>query len=399
VSNTPQDPNDKQSVSSPQRDEDEPAAQDVVAAPSPDPSSEEADVPEQREEGGAAELRSLSSAEGEPSVEAQARPNVSRAELLDGRPEPPSDDALTRAYPAKPVLLPVGALGALILLIVVVTAVLLQEKQKRAVPLEDWEAAADVIREQAREGDIVRVEPVWADDPRVLLNTLRYDLTQQPMREVLDGYGRVWVMAGFNRAEKVHAQMPSEYVLVEAEQYGMVDLLLYEIPAELRPKFDFLEALPQAQVRRVGLRGTQVCSLWAENAWHCQRVDKFLNVGVRLREMGDDPRRCIYAPPIPDGGTLEIDFPDVTLGTRIEGRAGMDNWAIRSDRGSDTTFEVQLDGESATSLRIGKHDREFFPFSIDTSARAGEKAKVSFRIHADDFFDRFLCFTARIPAP
>lgn len=319
---------------------------------------------------------------------------------------PPADDDEVRPLradvPPRPAALTLGAILAGVLLLTVVVSLVLQEHNRnRAVPVDDWQAAAAYIRQGYTAGDVVRVEPRWADTPRVFLDGATFDLAPDPQRDILDEFHRVWVLAGFNRADIVRQEMPDLYDEIAFESFGRVDVLLFEIPTAARPRFDFSESLAEAVVRRTWPDGRppQRCTLWRDDAWHCGHVDQHLFVGRRVRDMNDEPRHCIYAPPIPDLGRVEITWPSVELGSELSGRVGHDNWAVRSHRGSESLFEVLIDGELRFQTVLGQRDPTFHPWTIDTTDRAGQRASVTFRTHAVDFFDRFVCFTARIPAP
>ena len=289
-----------------------------------------------------------------------------------------------------------GALAALVLFATVIFSLCEQEaEQQRRVPLEDWESAAAAIRAEIGSNDAIRVEPSWLDTPRVYLDGLTFELSQEPRRELLDGFDRVWVLVAYGRTEEVKAAMPEVYTLDKEERFGAVDLLRYEIPASAQPAYDFLQHVSEAKVRRVPEKGRiEECKLWRDDAWHCGQVNAYLYVGARLKDINSEPRYCIYAPPGPDNSWLEIEFDQVPLSDRIVGRVGMDNLALRSERGSDTEFELHVDGEKRVSVRVPPREPAFLPFEGKTEAGP---AKVLFRIRAKDFFDRFLCFTAQVP--
>ncbi len=311
------------------------------------------------------------------------------------------DSTATRIASRPPWLHPYGgAASALLILAVATLAILLQtQRTNTVIPATDWQDAAQHVRDHFATGDVIRIEPIWADAPRLFLEDAPMDLSAEPNREILDQYDRVWVLAGFSRGALVEASMPTQYDLESTSAFGDVDVLRYAIPAAAKPAYSFQNELPNAIVGRVyPTRSDEDCTLWRKDAWHCGRVDKYLYVAEEMRDMGNEPRHCIYAPPIPHNGWVEILFTDVPMGQRVLGRVGMSNHAVRSERGSVTDFVVRVGTQDKLHMKLDPKNPTFNHFEIDTEEVQGERTDVMFRIHADNFFDRFLCFTAHVPS-
>jgi hypothetical protein len=167
----------------------------------------------------------------------------------------------------------------------------------------------------------------------------------------------------------------------------------------------FADTLHLAKVRRTypnqPNRAPNACDLWRQQdlSWHCnQRVDPYLFVGLRYREMGGEPRRCVFTAPAPDGGWTEVTYADVPMRRRLRGRFGISDESTRSDRGSDVVFEVLVNGTLRQTLRASKHEVRYMSFEVSTEDLQGEAAEVTFRVQAADLLDRFPCFEAIIPA-
>ncbi|OIP35638.1 MAG: hypothetical protein AUK47_16350 [Deltaproteobacteria bacterium CG2_30_63_29] len=289
----------------------------------------------------------------------------------------------------------------MLLLLLVPLSIYLQDSVRSALtPAADWQAAAAAVRAEYQPDDVIRVIPIWSDDVRVFLDGAQFDLSPEPRTDTLDRYKRIWLVAGLGRGEEAVKAIPERYTLVEQQSFGNVVVARFDVPPTAKPKYDFLEHVADAEVSRLApSKPAEPCTLWRKDAWHCGRFDKHLNVGVRVRDMNNEARTCIYAPPVPEYAWLEIEFDDVPIDATLIGRVGMDNKALRSTRGSVTEFELLVDGAPLMHLNLLPRDPEFKEFSVDTSTLAGKAGKVTFRVRAKDFFDRFLCFTAQVPSP
>ncbi len=292
-----------------------------------------------------------------------------------------------------------AAIAALLLFGVAITAVLLQNhSHAQVVDPGDWEAAAEHIRAAYQPGDIIRIVPIWADEPRVFLHGLEIDMNREPDPEVLDTYERIWLLVGLGRVAEAKASLPQSYILEEERNFGGADTLRFRLPASARPHYDFLAHIQESEASR--FRDDQPlhrCTNWTHQSWHCDRYDRWLNVGIQMRDMDADPRTCIYFPAMPDHYWHQLTFRDVQMHSEIRGRVGHDNWAVRSERGSEVSFEVRINGELAYARVLAPRDPLFHRYTIDTTPWQGESVDVQFRVYAADFFDRFLCFTAQIP--
>lgn len=147
-----------------------------------------------------------------------------------------------------------------------------------------------------------------------------------------------------------------------------------------------------------GIRQPEAVRRWKQDWWSF--VGRVQDSSAGLERPG------IWAHPARDG-VLEIRFSDVPLGSRLDGFMGISDEVFdrQEERGrrpalSPTTIEVQLDGEPFDQVR-GGGERGWRRFRLDTSARAGTTADVTFRIHAPSFANHYLSFDAWTvePAP
>jgi hypothetical protein len=301
------------------------------------------------------------------------------------------------------------ALGLTLIALAVVASWVLQARQYRAVQATDWAAAATHVRAQFAPGDVVRVAPFWADDARAFLPGLPVDVPRRPDLDTLTAHDRVWLIAGDARPNQpsvsdAKAAMPAPLQPQAEAAFGDVTVLRYDIPPSLKPAFVFADALTDAKVRRVyptqPQRGPEACDLWRdqERAWHCGRFDPYLYIGVRYREMGGEPRRCVFVAPAPDAGWVEVRYPQVPMRGRLRGRFGVSDESVRSERGGAVLFEVQVNDVTRFSGRVEPDDPTYAPFSISTADLQGQRADVTFRVHAADLLDRFPCFEAVVPS-
>jgi len=105
-------------------------------------------------------------------------------------------------------------------------------------------------------------------------------------------------------------------------------------------------------------------------------------------------RRCVWLHPV-DASEFFLHFDEVELADRLEGYYGMsDEVNYNSDLGP-VEFTVYLDGQPAGKFTSPPR-RGWSHWEVDTSARRGERARVSFSSKAAFCGKRAFCFTAYI---
>lgn len=144
--------------------------------------------------------------------------------------------------------------------------------------------------------------------------------------------------------------------------------------------------LPEASVQLAG----KPCERQVGEKRFCS--DKDWNyVGPSVQRFDGIFHHCIWAHPS-DGGPLEIEFPEVTLGSGLHGVHGIADSGISANgRGAPVTMEIQLDGVPWTTIE--KRDvAGLEEFSLDTRGREGEKVRVTLRITTSRAGGRHYCF-------
>ena len=272
-----------------------------------------------------------------------------------------------------------------------------QRHHQALVPAtSDWEDASEHVRKNFKEGDIIRVEPYWADQARIYLSELPIDLLSYPEEEALYQYNRLWIIVGFGKDEEVLEKLPQGYKLEEEFPFGKTTLFLVTIPDSDYVKFDILEHVKEAKVKRIFANRDQKCTTWSNKQWHCKPRSPWLWVGTTVMEPGDESHKCLYAAAIEENGLLEIRFPKVTLSELLEGHAGLDIGAIRSERGSDLQFKILIGDQLVHEKLYKKHEKGFLSYTVDTSNLAGQQKDIVYTVQAADLLDRFFCFTGRV---
>jgi hypothetical protein len=254
-----------------------------------------------------------------------------------------------------------------------------------AVQRQDWEMAAQQLRQHHRPGDAILVAPDWAGPAaRAHLGGL-LDLELATLSDV-DRYARVWELSIRGARHRwLRALEPAQ-----SWQPSRVTLGLYQKPAAT-VLFDFRDELPRAEVALVGA-GRQPCR-WNGERFRCTR-DRWSWVGVKIGEIDHRPRRCIYAHPH-DGSILRISFSNVPLGSALVGYTGIDDYDSRRAPRAAVHLQVLIDDQRERAIRQQNHGG-WKRFELDTSERAGARHRVRFEISTEDARYRTFCFHAEV---
>ncbi|RVU44113.1 hypothetical protein EA187_11220 [Lujinxingia sediminis] len=257
----------------------------------------------------------------------------------------------------------------------------------------DWKRAADVVVEQARAEDAIRVEPTWSESAMVHLGPVGNLLHRHhhPQIEDFQGMERVWVIAEAERAEDGAARLPPGSERVSSKQLGEVSLELYALPPELQLGPSLLTRLPEARVEHVSATDENVtpCRRWdaRRKRWNCPGGHY---VGSELLEVGDDPRRCAWAHALKQGQVLRVSYPADALleeqdaaGSWLRLRAGVDLRGARHERAQPLTYRVFIGEEQVLSHTLGKFDASWMAHTIDLRALSPEK-ELRLEVRTDD---------------
>jgi hypothetical protein len=260
----------------------------------------------------------------------------------------------------------------------------------------EWERARRIVRANWAEGDVIRTAPLWADQARTGMYDYSFNLAHEIEDEELYSYNRLWVISDAEHADAALDGLPPTYRLTESWRPApRTAVFLVDIPEPTHVLFDPVAQISQAIVTRDYGDYQETCDTFAENGWHCGMIDPYQRVTAQEIEVGHSLRRCIWVGMVPDAD-LRINYRDTPLGRSIRGNVGNTMGAVRADRGSDIDFRVEIDGVTAFERVIPKWDRPFHPFEIDTRSMVGTEHELTFVFHAADFYDRWLCFRARV---
>lgn len=261
----------------------------------------------------------------------------------------------------------------------------------------DLEDAANYVAKNFGEADAVRVFPTW--DPRALISLqgVREQVLPQdaPVMGDVHRFDTIWVISEVGRTEEALLSLPFEVGTADrSRRFGGVDVVQVKTPERPKYRHELLAHLEDARVTRVKGDDIISCSNWnaKRRRWDCaRRQDPWVYVGESIRELDDDPRRCIWAHPPPNGYWVSIQFPQVTLGDRFRLRAGPTANAWRSDRGPAIHIELEIDAEK-TQHTFAPRTQAWTAIDLDTSSKRGEEHSVTVRVRADQLWERFFCF-------
>lgn len=262
----------------------------------------------------------------------------------------------------------------------------------------DWESAAGWVQQRIGPDDVFRIHPHWYEAGYTHFTDVG-DQTQRIRRPVLEDlydHETVFVVSQADRADEALALLPFEAKQdVERERFGTVEAIAVPVPRDTF-HWELLDELDEAKVSRVrGAKTLQVCDRWnaSKRRWDCSPPNRWLYVGRALREVGDDPRECVWAHPLDRGRTLRIETT-VPPSDTIRVRDSFDLRAARYPRTGSVLLQVFVDDELAVEDHVGPKDYDWEPHDIDVSDHEGP---VDLRIEIDlkgSVKERFFCLNA-----
>lgn len=282
-------------------------------------------------------------------------------------------------------ILPLAAIGEL-----VAHSVILARLPDEA----DLEAAAELVRGDYRQGDLVVVAPEWLAQARSALGPEVMPLRDQA-RPNADTYERLWeVSVRGERAPEAEGLRP------ELERrFGRVALWRYELTPRARTVFDFVENLGEARVFEVQGDRRRPCQRRGRR-WRCAPRGRDQWVGTEtISDLDHRPRRCIWAHPLPRGKTLRVEFTGLPRDQLLEGHTATDYVVGRHCEPDPVDLAIEIDGRVVE--RIEHRDcvaDNWNPFAIEVPPGPAT-ATVAFLITAPDPARRHFCFQAQIRSP
>lgn len=259
----------------------------------------------------------------------------------------------------------------------------------------EWAAAAQTVRSDFAQGDLVVVAPEWAAQvARVHLGE-RLQPLEDVARADTSRYARLWVLSIRG------ARAPEERGLrVERTvRHGQVTLRRLALPAPATVHYDFVRSLDEARVEMVERRGTTPCA-WQRTQkgigggrFRCSPRSEWNHVGVEvLDDLARRPHLAIWAHPA-RAATIAIEWDDVPLGERLTGHTGLRYEAAKRLGHGPVRLRVVV-GERPHGPFVERDPDGWKAFSIDTHALAGTRARVRFEVTAPDPSMRHFYFGA-----
>ncbi|RAL21650.1 hypothetical protein DL240_12395 [Lujinxingia litoralis] len=257
---------------------------------------------------------------------------------------------------------------------------------------DDWQAAAAYVVDTADASDAIRVEPTWSESALVHLGPVGNLLHRQhrPQPEDFQSIERVWVIADASRGDDGLHRLPPQTRLTDTQNFGRVTVRAYELAdwVDLGPSL--LDRLPEARVRHIKADGSPrtTCQRWDKRRqrWICPGGDF---VGRDLKEVGDDPRRCVRAHALADGAILQVSYPgEVLLGEApaterwLRLRGGLDLRGARHEHSKPMSFRLLVDGEEKVAQPITRFDSTWWAHTIDLSG-VSPQSEVVLEVRAE----------------
>lgn len=262
---------------------------------------------------------------------------------------------------------------------------------------DDWNRAADAVVERAEPTDAIRVHPTWSEAPLPQLREVGNLLHrhERPYLEDLVGIERLWILTESSRRTDAVAPLPFDASADRFENFGTVDLLEVDVPADLRLESALSDRLDDAdvEVRSDGDVDDQ-CRRRATDppSYRCEDG----TVESTLLEVEDDPRRCIRSDPPSGDRHLAVEAPLDVDGDVLRIRAGLDRRAARLERGGDVVYRLFADDQQIADERVDGHTSEWTAHDVETDDLDGPTTRVRLEVESVDPspHHRRFCFNA-----
>lgn len=306
-----------------------------------------------------------------------------------------------------------GKIWLIFLAIAIVEVVAHVVVRARVVESDDWARAAERVRAEWREGDLVVVAPEWADP--LLRHHLGDRITLEDAgRSDLAQYRRLWALSIRGHRPK---EAPPDAAPSFSEQVGRVRVLRWELPGD-GVLYDFAEHVREARVSMVQ-NGQELPCPWRRDGrprggglgagpvmpaerHACDPRRPWLWVGTTVQDDLDlRPRYCIWQHPAgPE--PIRARFADVPLGERLVLYAGIYYEHERDREHGPVDLAVFVDGEEIGRLVHADGDGwKRLEARTQTGEARRERGEVTIEVSAPNPHLRTLCWSAttRGPAP
>ncbi len=238
----------------------------------------------------------------------------------------------------------------------------------------DWDAAADEVRANFRDGDLIVFAPAWVD--QIGREHLGDKISVEMAGHAdTDRYARIWEVS----IRGARAADTAGLTRAQLHEHGKVAVALYEKKAAT-VLYDFTSHAGEARVTDATKSGSDERPCFAE------RPPGFRCAGVRVEprtlEVDYQPRRGILTPALL-GRVIALEFPDVPLGAQLVGYTGLHDYYSRKNSDGPVDFRVLVDGREMFKWRHHNADN-WRRFTVDTGALAGGRHTVRFEVSAPD---------------
>jgi hypothetical protein len=287
-------------------------------------------------------------------------------------------------------------------------------RQRNVPELDDYAAAAAIVRKDWRSNDAVVIAPEWADPMLRLVLGDRMGL-KLAGRADLASFERLWVLSLRGARAPEAPPRPPDFSKLErgivVERYDFAPS-----PVQL----DLVDALPSASVEfqqgeqqipcayMERFSGAQRGGLGAGPAAPRQRFacegpsgSSFVGVTV-IEDLALKPRRCVLTPPRTNE-PVSITYKDVHLGSELVIYAGLYYEDERSEVGAPVTLRVLVNGqerarfvhEDGDGMKRYELGTQATPFQAG-QARPPARGDLRLEVSAPDAIHRSFCWAGSI---
>lgn len=232
-------------------------------------------------------------------------------------------------------ILPFGAMLA----IVVVSLAL----WSRAGDVEPLDAVADVLRMQARPGDLLIL-----DDSSLYFDVARFEplftVAADRTPQDIEAFSRIFVVSTPDLTSSVQTSMTRLGTRLWEREIAGYRVVLYQTRSAEEVVSDLGVILPTARVDLVADDGTETPCPWTGSRFQCPGAD-WVYVGRTVEMIGGHPQRCIWSHPS-DDATVRVTFASTEGASHVVGWYALTDYAV-----------AILDGSRAT-LRLGAGAQE-----------------------------------------
>jgi hypothetical protein len=275
------------------------------------------------------------------------------------------------------------AAGVAIVILAVVETVNALVAPALAPTPEDWEAAAEKVRQGFRKGDLIVAAPDFADQE---MRRVLGDLVPVEVAGRMDAarFGRVWEIS--QRGATSHE---AEGRIVATHEAGGLTVRLVERAAST-VTFDFVAGWTQAVVTRRQGRTDTACPR-AGDRFQCPDLAHNFVMPAVL-EIGNTLRHALYVQPVA-GATVVVEFPAVAMGRELAVASGLHHVWFRKAGEGTVKLAVWIDGKPV-GTRVAGNRTGWHLDKLDTSGWAGRTATVRFEVTSAEPFGRHFGFAA-----